>query len=354
MVDPFKPPSLPKKRLSVSSRKPNTRKDETLNAYKSKPANAHELRAAPKQRQLAKKEKEAKKEPKEPKELKMKAKKRKKRRLTLASMLKAGMHLGHVVRRWNPQMRPFIHSQYRNIHLLNLVKTKKCLGYACHALKKETSNGGKILFVATKKQAALQVQQSALACNSAYVNQKWLGGILTNWKTVKGSIETLRRLDIQERSGYLFKLPKKEYARKLKQKNKLESTIGGLKHVLGCPTMLVIIGQHEEFKALNECRRLKMPSITLLDTDCDPRKADLYIPANDDSVSSIGLVLRYLVPAIRAGQALHEKKMAQELRDQEQQARRLRRSKFTSRKKTPSTTTLPKNITSPKKTTSKR
>jgi small subunit ribosomal protein S2 len=341
MVDAFKPP-YPKKRLSVSNRELKTRQDGTLNASNCKPADVP-LRAVPTRLDESKKGKD-------------KVKKRKKRGLTLTSMLKAGMHLGHVVRRWNPQMRPFIHSQYRNIHLLNLVKTKKCLGYACHALKKETSNGGQILFVATKKQAALQVKQSALACNSAYVNQKWLGGILTNWKTVKGSIETLQRLDIQERTGYLFKLSKKELARKLKQKNKLESTIGGLKHVLGCPTMLVIIGQHEEFKALNECRRLKMPSITLLDTDCDPRKADLYIPANDDSVSSIGLVLRYLVPAIRAGQALHEKKMAQELRDQERRARGKRRSNTTpykgkGKKTTPS---KEKNTRSPKekKTTS--
>lgn len=230
--------------------------------------------------------------------------------LTLEQMVAAGMHFGHQARKWNPKMKPFIYSQRDNIHIIDLIATHTHLNQASKFLTESTSAGQKILFVGTKKQASQLIAKAAIECNSFYVNEKWLGGLLTNWQTIKLSIQKLKLLETKEQNGFLDKLPKKEAACLKKEKVKLGRYLNGIKDMDTIPNIVIIIGQFEEKNAIRECRRLGIRTLTVLDTDCDPSIADLIIPANDDSISSIKLLLGEFVDAIKKGQLiLDEKKL---------------------------------------------
>nr|WVH39004.1 30s ribosomal protein S2 [Ulva taeniata] len=224
--------------------------------------------------------------------------------ITLEQMVQAGMHLGHPARKWNPKMKPFIYTEKDSIHLIDLIKTYVHLNYVCKFLTKSTSNGKKILFVGTKKQASNLIAETALNCNSFYVNEKWLGGMLTNWKTVYLSTKKLKNLEIQEKKGLFNKLPKKEAANLVKKKEKLNKYLGGMKNMEVLPDIVIIIGQHEEINALKECNKLGIRSISILDTDCDPSISDLIVPANDDSMPSIKLLLQEFEFSIKQGQEI--------------------------------------------------
>jgi small subunit ribosomal protein S2 len=228
--------------------------------------------------------------------------------ITLKKMVKAGMHLGHPTRKWNPKMKPYIYNEKDNIHLIDLIKTYVYLNYVCKFLTQSTANGKKVLFVGTKKQASNLIKQTALNCNSFYVNEKWLGGMLTNWKTVSLSTKKLKTLEIQEKKGLFKKLPKKEAANLIKKKEKLNKYLGGMKTMETLPDIVIIIGQHEEINTLKECNKLGIRSITILDTDCDPSISDLIIPANDDSIPSIQLLLQEFKLAIIQGQNIFNTK----------------------------------------------
>lgn len=228
--------------------------------------------------------------------------------ITLEQMVQAGMHLGHPARKWNPKMKPFIYTEKDNIHLIDLIKTYVHLNYVCKFLTKSTSNGKKILFVGTKKQASNLIAETALNCNSFYVNEKWLGGMLTNWKTVYLSTKKLKNLEIQEKKGLFSKLPKKEAANLIKKKEKLNKYLGGMKNMEVLPDIVIIIGQHEEINALKECNKLGIRSISILDTDCDPSISDLIVPANDDSMPSIKLLLQEFELSIKQGQKIFNTK----------------------------------------------
>lgn len=228
--------------------------------------------------------------------------------ITLEQMVQAGMHLGHPARKWNPKMKPFIYTEKDSIHLIDLIKTYVHLNYVCKFLTKSTSNGKKILFVGTKKQASNLIAETALNCNSFYVNEKWLGGMLTNWKTVYLSTKKLKNLEIQEKKGLFNKLPKKEAANLIKKKEKLNKYLGGMKNMEVLPDIVVIIGQHEEINALKECNKLGIRSISILDTDCDPSISDLIVPANDDSMPSIKLLLQEFEFSIKQGQEIFNTK----------------------------------------------
>ena len=228
--------------------------------------------------------------------------------ITLEKMVKAGMHLGHPSKKWNPKMKPFIYTEKDNIHLIDLIKTYVHLNYVCKFLTKSTSNGKKILFVGTKKQASNLIAETALNCNSFYVNEKWLGGMLTNWKTVYLSTKKLKNLEIQEKKGLFNKLPKKEAANLIKKKEKLNKYLGGMKNMEVLPDIVIIIGQHEEINALKECNKLGIRSISILDTDCDPSISDLIVPANDDSMPSIKLLLQEFELSIKQGQKIFNTK----------------------------------------------
>nr|YP_009538409.1 ribosomal protein S2 [Capsosiphon fulvescens]AWX64098.1 ribosomal protein S2 [Capsosiphon fulvescens] len=221
--------------------------------------------------------------------------------VTLEMMVSAGMHLGHEARKWNPKMKPFIYTQKDNIHIIDLIDTYFRLNQVSKFLTETASQGQTVLFVGTKKQASKLIEKAAISCDSYYVNEKWLGGMLTNWQTIQLSIQKLKDLETRLGHGFLEKLPKKEAALKLKQKQKLEKYLGGMKTMTRLPNVVVIIGQGEEMNAVNECKKLGIRSITVLDTDCDPTLADLFIPANDDSIPSIQLILNTCVDAIQTG-----------------------------------------------------
>lgn len=228
--------------------------------------------------------------------------------VTLEQMVKAGMHLGHEARKWNPKMKPFIYTQKDNLHIIDLITTYLRLKQASQFLTESTAQGQTVLFVGTKKEVSLLLAKAATNCDSFYVNQKWLGGILTNWQTIQLSIKKLKELETSFNNGFLEKLPKKEGALLLKQKQKLEKYLGGLKTMDRLPDIVIIIGQTEEMNAVKECRKLGIRNITILDTDCDPSLADLLIPANDDSIPSIQLLLNEFVEAIQKGKTTFNEK----------------------------------------------
>lgn len=233
--------------------------------------------------------------------------------VTLEQMVAAGMHFGHQASKWNPKMKPFIYAQKDNIHIIDLIETYNYLNQASKFLKDSTAEGKKVLFLGTKKQASQLVAKAALECDSFYVNQKWLGGMLTNWQTIKFSIQKLKSISAQERHGFLDKLPKKEAALLKKEKEKLEKCLGGMQNMECLPDIVIIIGQPEEINAVRECKKLGIRTVTLLDTNCDPSLADLVIPGNDDSLSSIQLILGEFVEAIKKGQQiLAEKPIAKQ------------------------------------------
>nr|YP_009367465.1 ribosomal protein S2 [Sarcinofilum mucosum]ARK14436.1 ribosomal protein S2 [Sarcinofilum mucosum] len=242
--------------------------------------------------------------------------------LTLEQMVAAGMHFGHQARKWNPKMKPYIYAQKSSIHIIDLISTYTHLNQATKFLIDSTSVGQKVLFVGTKKQASQLIAKAALESDSFYVNEKWLGGQLTNWQTIKLSIQKLKSLETRERHGFMDRLPKKEAALLKKEKAKLGKYLNGIKNMENIPDIVIIIGQSEEINAVKECRKLGLRTITILDTDCDPSLADLIIPANDDSISSIKLLLNEFVEAIKKGQQNYAEKLLVSSENQKQKLRR--------------------------------
>lgn len=218
--------------------------------------------------------------------------------INIDEMVKTGMHFGHQAKKWNPKMAPYIYAERHGIHIIDIIQTYFYLKKVSNFLTKEAAQGKTFLFVGTKKQASRLIAKSALSCNSFFVNQRWLGGMLTNWKTIKTSIQKLNQLQNQDFNN----LPKKELANYKKQKERLQKYLGGLRTMTSVPDVVIIIGQPEELNTVYECQKLGLRSITILDTDCDPALADLFIPANDDSVASIQLLLNEMIEAIKRGQ----------------------------------------------------
>jgi len=213
-------------------------------------------------------------------------------------MVKTGVHFGHQAKKWNPKMAPYIYAEKNGIHIIDLIQTYFFLKTAVNFLTTEAAQGKKFLFVGTKKQASRLIAKVALSCNSFYVNQRWLGGMLTNWRTIKTSIARLNELQNLELLNY----SKKELANFKKEKERLQKYLGGLKNMTSIPDVVIIVGQPEELNAVRECQKLGLRSITILDTDCDPTLADLFVPANDDSVASLQLLLTEFIGAIKKGQ----------------------------------------------------
>jgi small subunit ribosomal protein S2 len=194
----------------------------------------------------------------------------------------------------------------KTIHYFDLVKTQFFIKRAMRLLYNYTATGCQVLFVGTHERSYKVIKEIARLSYSAYINKKWLGGILTNWVTVSGSIETLLELNRLEQTGLIKFYGKKEQSRMMKQKMRLFKAIGGLQFLKKRPDVVLIVGQHEEYKAVDECRRLKIRSITLLNSGCDPRKSDFFIPANDHSRAAIQTVLKYLGYSIRLGNRKYE------------------------------------------------
>ena len=223
--------------------------------------------------------------------------------ISLSQLLEAGVHFGHKAYRWNPKMFPYIYSEVNNIHILDLVQSATLLKDAKNYLETEASQEKIVLFVGTKRQATTLIAQEAKRCNSYYVNHRWLGGMLTNWSTIKERINRLKDLEKQEADGTFDLLPKKEVVLRRKELKKLSKHLDGIKTMPNLPDVAIVIDQKREMTAIAECRKLGIPVVSILDTNCDPDLIDIPIPGNDDAVRSIKLILNSLTDSIIAGQS---------------------------------------------------
>jgi small subunit ribosomal protein S2 len=221
--------------------------------------------------------------------------------VSLAQLLESGVHFGHQARRWNPKMDPYIYTSRNGVHIIDLVQTAQLMEEAYNFMRTSSDEGKKVLFVGTKRQAAGIIAQEALRCGSYYINQRWLGGMLTNWATIKTRVERLKELERRQETGALDLLPKKEAAVLRRELEKLQKYLGGIKQMRKLPDIVVIIDQRREYNAVLECQKLDIPIVSLLDTNCDPDLVDIPIPANDDAIRSIKLIVGKLADAIYEG-----------------------------------------------------
>ena len=224
--------------------------------------------------------------------------------VSLAQLLDAGVHFGHKAYRWNPKMFPYIYTERNNIHILDLVQSAQLLKEASAYVKSEAEKDKIFLFIGTKRQASAVIAQQANNCDSYYVNHRWLGGMLTNWVTLKSRIERLKELEQQEVDGIFNLLPKKEASLRLKELEKLRKHLNGVKNMSKVPDVAIIIDQKREMTAIQECRKLGIPIISILDTNCDPDLVDIPIPGNDDAVRSIKLILGSLTDTINQNRSI--------------------------------------------------
>ena len=223
--------------------------------------------------------------------------------ISLSQLLEAGVHFGHKAYRWNPKMFPYIYSEVNNIHILDLVQSATLLKEANNYLQSAASEGKTVLFVGTKRQASTLIAKEAKRCDSFYVNHRWLGGMLTNWSTLKERITYLKDLEQQEANDTFSLLTKKEAALRRKELKKLRQHLDGIKTMPNLPDIAIVIDQKREMTAIRECRKLGIPIVSILDTNCDPDLVDIPIPGNDDAVRSIKLILKSLTDSIISGKA---------------------------------------------------
>ncbi len=221
--------------------------------------------------------------------------------VSLAQMMESGVHFGHQTRRWNPKMAPYIYTSRNGVHIIDLVQTAQLMEEAYSYMRTAAEQGKKFLFVGTKRQAAGIIAQEASRCGAAYINQRWLGGMLTNWTTIKTRVERLKDLERREETGALDLLPKKEASVLRREMAKLQKYLGGIKNMRKVPDIVLIVDQKREYNAVLECQKLSLPIVSLLDTNCDPDVVDIPVPANDDAIRSIKLIIGRLADAIYEG-----------------------------------------------------
>ena len=221
--------------------------------------------------------------------------------ISLSELLEAGVHFGHKSYRWNPKMFPYIYSEVNNIHILDLVQSATLLNEATKYLKQTATEGKTFLFIGTKRQASTLIAQEAKRCESYYVNHRWLGGMLTNWSTLKDRIAKLKSLEQQEADNTFDLLTKKEASLRRKELQKLRKHLDGIKNMKRVPDIAIIVDQKREMTAIRECRKLGIPVVSILDTNCDPDLVDIPVPGNDDAVRSIKLILKTLTDSILNG-----------------------------------------------------
>jgi small subunit ribosomal protein S2 len=207
---------------------------------------------------------------------------------TMRQLLEAGVHFGHHTRRWNPKMRQYIYGERNKVHIINLELTVPMLYTALKGLRDIVAEGGRVLFVGTKRQATEKIAETAQRCGQYYVNHRWLGGMLTNWKTISNSIKRLREVDTMlNDEGIKRALTKKEQLGLAREKEKLEKALGGIKDMGGLPDALVVIDVGKEANAIMEARRLGIPVFAVVDTNCDPEGIDFVVPGNDDATRAV-------------------------------------------------------------------
>ena len=221
--------------------------------------------------------------------------------VSIKQLLEAGVHFGHHTRRWNPKMAEYIFTERNGIYIIDLQKTIKKFEEAYMFVRDTASEGGSILFVGTKKQAADAIREEAERCGMYFVNVRWLGGMLTNYKTIKMSIERLRSLEKMQEDGTFDMLPKKEVAALQKEMFNLEKNLGGIKNMNGLPSAVFIVDPRKEHNAVLEAKKLGIPVVAIVDTNCDPDDADYIIPGNDDAIRAIRLISSVIADAVLEG-----------------------------------------------------
>lgn len=225
---------------------------------------------------------------------------------SLQELLEAGVHFGHQVHRWNPKMKPYIWGERNGIYIIDLTKTSQLLDEACEFMRKAASQGKKIVFVGTKRQATDIVEEEARRCGAYFISKRWLGGTLTNFETIRTRINKLRELEEMRDNGHFERLGKKEVAVLTRQLNKLERSLGGIKEMRGMPDVLFVIDQRRELIAVQEAAKIGIPIVGIIDTNCSPENINYVIPGNDDATRSIRLITRKIADSILEGSASRE------------------------------------------------
>jgi len=221
--------------------------------------------------------------------------------VTMKQLLEAGVHFGHQTRRWNPKMKPYIFMERNGIYIIDLQKTVKMVEEAYNFVRNLVSEGNSILFVGTKKQAQDSIKEEAERCSMFYVNQRWLGGMLTNFQTIRRRVDRLHELEKMEEDGTFEVLPKKEVSRLIGEKQKLERFLGGIRNMESLPGALYIVDPRKERIAVREARKLGIPIIAIVDTNCDPDEIDYVIPGNDDAIRAVKLLTSKIADAVIEG-----------------------------------------------------
>ena len=218
--------------------------------------------------------------------------------ISMKQLLEAGVHFGHQTRRWNPKMAEYIFAERNGIYIIDLQKTVKKVEDAYQAIANIVKDGGEVLFVGTKKQAQDSIKEEAERCGMYYVNERWLGGMLTNFETIKTRIKKLAEIDAMIEDGTMDVLPKKEVAKLKKEKEKLDKNIGGIKEMKKIPDVMFIVDPRKEKIAVQEAHSLNIPIVAIVDTNCDPEEVDYVIPGNDDAIRAVKLIAGRMADAV--------------------------------------------------------
>ncbi len=231
--------------------------------------------------------------------------------ISMKQLLEAGVHFGHQTKRWNPKMAKYIFGQRNGIHIIDLQKTVKKIKEAYKYIVERVSQGDYVLFVGTKKQAQESIIAEAKRCEMYYINQRWVGGLLTNYQTIHKSIERLAEIEEMKKSGRIEMLTKKEQSLIEKERAKMEKLLGGIKGMKKLPGLVFIVDTNVEQNAVKECRKMEIPVVGVVDSDCDPDQVDHIIPANDDAIRAIKLLSSIVADAVLEGQQLRKDTAAQ-------------------------------------------
>ena len=241
--------------------------------------------------------------------------------ISMKQLLEAGVHFGHQTRRWNPKMKEYIFTERNGIYIIDLQKTVKKIDEAYYFIRDLAMEGGTVLFVGTKKQAQESIEQEAKRCEMFYVNQRWLGGMLTNFKTIQSRINKLRKIEKMEADGDFDLLPKKEVIQLKAEQEKLEKNLGGIKEMKKLPSAMFVVDPRKEHIAILEAKALGIPVVAIVDTNCDPDEADYPIPGNDDAIRAVKLIASKIADGVlegRQGEQMSDEAIEEVAADEEE------------------------------------
>lgn len=226
--------------------------------------------------------------------------------ISMKALLESGVHFGHRTNKWDPRMKPYIFTERNGIHIIDLQQTVKSLNTAYNITRDVVMNGGTVLFVGTKRQAQETVREEAIRCGMPYVTERWLGGMLTNWNTMRARIDEMERLEAMRDSGDINRLTKKEGLLIQREITRLQTRLEGVRHMKRLPNLVFIVDVGREYAAVHECNLLNIPVLALVDTNCNPQNIDYVIPSNDDAIRAIKLLVAKVADAVLEGKAMRK------------------------------------------------